>query len=256
MSRSFQRYASYYDLIYKDKDYERECDFIEKLFKKFCHNNPKTILDIGCGTGGHAIPLRTRGYKVTGIDASGPMIEVARKKSQEKGLDIDFSVMDMQGLNLRKRFDVVISMFASINYITSHSSLRGLLYGVRSCMKDDSVFIFDFWNGYAVLNNLSPLKKKTVQDKGRKIIRTSRTRVIPIPQICTVDFDFQVLENNKRVNRFKETHILRFFFPAEMSAYLEACGLEVISMCPFLNPDREINPKTWNVTIVARLSPS
>lgn len=43
---SFKDYAKYYDLIYKDKDYEKEVDFIENIFWK---NKPKKILEVGCG---------------------------------------------------------------------------------------------------------------------------------------------------------------------------------------------------------------
>jgi len=62
--KSFERYAEYYDLIYQDKDYEKEYDFIEEIFQNFSSNPVKTIFDGGCGTGGHAIPLAKRGYQI------------------------------------------------------------------------------------------------------------------------------------------------------------------------------------------------
>lgn len=47
----FKDYATSYDSLYQDKDYEAECDFLEGIFREF--NVPvKTILDLGCGTGG------------------------------------------------------------------------------------------------------------------------------------------------------------------------------------------------------------
>ncbi len=51
-----KQYANAYDSLYQDKDYEKECDFIEAIFEKN-KRNPRTILDLGCGTGGHAIVL-------------------------------------------------------------------------------------------------------------------------------------------------------------------------------------------------------
>ena len=75
--------AEVYDLIYKDKDYERECDFLEEIFKKYSTIFPvKTVLDAGCGSGGHAIPLAKRGYRVVGFDLSEVMISQARKKAK------------------------------------------------------------------------------------------------------------------------------------------------------------------------------
>ncbi len=52
-----QTYADQYDLIYTEKDYEAECDLIEEVFRKYGDGEIKTILDLGCGTGNHAIPL-------------------------------------------------------------------------------------------------------------------------------------------------------------------------------------------------------
>ena len=45
-----EEYANAYDDLYQDKDYEKECDYIEALFKQFNYK-PETILDLGCGTG-------------------------------------------------------------------------------------------------------------------------------------------------------------------------------------------------------------
>ncbi len=76
-----QDYADQYDLLYTDKDYEAECDLIEEVFRKYGNGRISTILDLGCGTGNHAIPLASRGYHVTGIDISEDMITHAQKKA-------------------------------------------------------------------------------------------------------------------------------------------------------------------------------
>jgi ubiquinone/menaquinone biosynthesis C-methylase UbiE len=55
-----EKYAQYYDLIYKNKNYKKECDYLEKIFRKFLNKKPKTILDLACGTGSHAIILAKR----------------------------------------------------------------------------------------------------------------------------------------------------------------------------------------------------
>jgi predicted TPR repeat methyltransferase len=56
----FKDYAKYYDLLYQEKNYEEECDFIEQVFRGFSKLKVKSILELGCGTGGHAIPLARR----------------------------------------------------------------------------------------------------------------------------------------------------------------------------------------------------
>ena len=44
----FQKYASFYDLLYRDKQYEKECDFIIKILDKIAPK-AKKILELGCG---------------------------------------------------------------------------------------------------------------------------------------------------------------------------------------------------------------
>ena len=76
------QYANQYDLLYGDKDYQAECDLLEKVFQRYAKDSIKTILDLGCGTGSHAIPLTNRGYKVVGVDRSADMLSHAREKTK------------------------------------------------------------------------------------------------------------------------------------------------------------------------------
>lgn len=66
-------YAGSYDTIYGAKDYGAECSLIETLLRSHARGPVASILDLGCGTGNHAIPLAQRGYAVTGVDRSQPM---------------------------------------------------------------------------------------------------------------------------------------------------------------------------------------
>ena len=78
---SFRKYAKYYDLLYKDKDYYNETLYISKIIKK--STKGKKILEIGCGTGSHAIELSKKGFQVCGIDNSKQMISAAKKKNKK-----------------------------------------------------------------------------------------------------------------------------------------------------------------------------
>jgi len=74
-------YAAAYDSFYAAKDYEAECRLLERVFEKYGAKPVRRILDLGCGTGGHAIPLARRGYTVVGIDRSEAMLVAAKAKS-------------------------------------------------------------------------------------------------------------------------------------------------------------------------------
>ncbi|AHM57849.1 UbiE/COQ5 methyltransferase (plasmid) [Peptoclostridium acidaminophilum DSM 3953] len=108
----FDEFAYRYDEWYKCK----KGSFIDKIettlaFKMFQMKKGMKILDVGCGTGNFSIRLAEMGCRVTGIDVSEKMLEIARIKAAEKNLDIDFINMDAHKLEFAdNEFDAVISM--------------------------------------------------------------------------------------------------------------------------------------------------
>ena len=71
----FEKYAKYYDLLYQDKDYKEETDYISSLINKH-HPETKKVLEFGSGSGIHGRLLGNLGYQVTGIERSQQMIEL------------------------------------------------------------------------------------------------------------------------------------------------------------------------------------
>src|SRR5690348_15208022 len=76
-----------------------------------CSRTPlegKTALDVGCGAGLLAEPLSRLGAKVTGIDASPKVIDVAREHAVRSGLEIQYRAGDVQAL--QDQFDLITCM--------------------------------------------------------------------------------------------------------------------------------------------------
>jgi len=84
-----------------------EVDFIEQ---EIGYDRAKTILDVGCGTGRHALELARRGYKVAGVDLSDSLLAQARETAQTENLDVTFITCDARALDLKTPFDVVLSI--------------------------------------------------------------------------------------------------------------------------------------------------
>ncbi len=63
-----QQYSQYYNLLYADKNYPAEADYIASVIKKF---SPQAhdVLEYGSGTGGHGVLLNKKGYAIHGIEA-------------------------------------------------------------------------------------------------------------------------------------------------------------------------------------------
>ncbi len=84
-----------------------EVDFIEQ---EIGHDRSKTILDVGCGTGRHALELGRRGYQVVGLDLSESLLAQGRKVAQAENLDVTFIAGDARALDFEAQFDVALSI--------------------------------------------------------------------------------------------------------------------------------------------------
>jgi SAM-dependent methyltransferase len=246
---NFKEYAAYYDLIYKDKDYEKEVDFIEDIFEDiFGASKPKKILEVGCGTGNYTKILVDRGYEVTAVDVSEDMLKLAREKCTSK-----FTKGDISDVTLNGKFDTCIAMFAVMGYITENTEIIKALNNIYAHLKPNGIFVFDVWNGLAVLRLLPEQRIKEVESDEIKIIRFATPTLRAFEQICEVNY--KLIIQNKRDNKLKEInekHIMRFYFPQELKYYLENAGFEVLRICPFLDLNGRVDENVWNIAVIAK----
>jgi SAM-dependent methyltransferase len=85
---TFDLYAAYYDLLYRDKDYSEEVDYVNSLILAHRGVQELSILELGCGTGGHATYLAKSGQTVYGIDVSPQMVKKAKDNLVNIPLDL------------------------------------------------------------------------------------------------------------------------------------------------------------------------
>jgi 2-polyprenyl-3-methyl-5-hydroxy-6-metoxy-1,4-benzoquinol methylase len=103
----FENYGNTYEKEPYTKGTKGECDFIEK---EVGYKKDIKILDIGCGTGRHAIELATRGYHVTGIDFSDSMLQKARQNAKQHQAQVIFEKHDACALPFTSEFDLAIML--------------------------------------------------------------------------------------------------------------------------------------------------
>jgi SAM-dependent methyltransferase len=251
----FGESSAIYDLIYRDKDYAGEAGFVAALIEQHAPRQraPVRVLDLACGTGRHAMELARKGYAVEGSDISSGMVAVARKSAAGQGMDVRFHECSFQTANaIEGTFDVVLAMFASLGYLTDFTDVALTLDNVSRKLAPGGIFIFDVWNGAAVLQHYSPYKVRQDADQERKVERVSRTTLDAVTQQATVKFEFKVEYADGSTRHFSENHHVRFYFPQEMSDLLAALGFEVVFRCAFMQPGKALAPDDWNMTYVVR----
>lgn len=246
-------YAGTYDALYQDKDYEAECDFLEQVFARYALAPIRTILDLGCGTGGHALPLAERGYTVTGVDRSETMLAEARRKAKSQRTEsCDFVQGDIRTLDLGRTFDAVIAMFAVVSYQTTNEDLLATLRTARRHLNPGGLFVFDAWFGPTVLSEQPRDRYKIVEANGKRIIRFASPVMDVIAHTVQVRYKVLQLSKGRVVDEVDETHLVRFLFPQEVAHYLEDAGLQMIKICPFMALEDELTLRDWNMAIVAQ----
>jgi len=247
-------FTRYYDLLYSDKNYPAECDLVEDVFKSFASQRPATILDAGCGSGGHAIHLAQRGYDIVGLDRSPSLLQIARKRSDEAGLRTQFHEGDLRTFELGRQFDACISMFAVMGFQLKNSDVQQALRQIRKHLTPGAIFLFDVWHGSAVLLHGVEKRLKLLEKDGLRLYRFATPTLDPMSHTNEVNQHLLVIdiENNKMLDEVVEPQLIRYFFPQEVIFHLEIAGFEVCKLFTFGKLDQDASAQDWEIGIVAR----
>ena len=251
----FDRYAQYYDLFYRDKSYADEVNYVDALIKKYAVGETATILDLGCGTGGHAVLLAQKGYHVTGVDRSDTMLAVAQEKKRQAEVSVELQKGDIRTVDLRQRYDVAIAMFAVMGYQTTNEALEKALLNTAKHLNPDGLLIFDAWFGPAVIAQ-KPRDKILIIEKGSgSVIRLTRPNLDIVSQMVNVNFTVLHIENDAILNHVDEMHKMRFFFAQELEFMFKKTGYRAVGMHPFMKLEGELTANDWNMAVIARKVP-
>ena len=100
---------------------------------------PRSVLDLACGEGTFAVAMANRGLRVTGVDLSPGMLEIARQRAATVGVRVKFLRQDMRSLSLRGRFDLVTCWFDSLNHLLDIDDLARTFVRVSRVLDDNTI---------------------------------------------------------------------------------------------------------------------
>lgn len=222
----FNDYSNYYDLLYEDKDYAAEVEYIHTLIQQE-FPGAKTILNLGCGTGRHDALLAQKGYDIMAIDLSETMISIAKKNYSETNA-ISFAVDDIRTFKSDRKFDVVLSLFHVMSYQVENTDLRNAFETAKHHLNPGGVFMFDCWYGPGVLTDRPQHKLKTAENDSLKIIRVTTPVSHEEANCVDVIFDISILNKTEGINhQFTETHKMRYLFVPEIRLFAELTNLRL-----------------------------
>jgi SAM-dependent methyltransferase len=251
---TFDLYSEYYDLLYEDKHYDEEAAFVAQLVRDHAPG-AGSILELGCGTGKHALALVRKGFRLTGIDLSPNMVARANNRLSQAKLPSEatatFDTGDARTARLNQRFDAVVSVFHVMSYQVTNSDLIETIRTAAHHLTAGGVFVFDCWYGPAVLTTRPEVRVKRCENAQLRVFRVAEPVIHPERNIVDVHYTVWIEQKTSgRITSFSEVHPMRYLFHPEMEMILDSSGFRVRHSCEWMS-GKTLDRSTWSATFVA-----
>lgn len=252
----FGLYSRYYDLLYRDKDYAAEARFISGELRR---TSPRatTLLELGCGTGRHALELAELGWNVAGVDLSAGMVAAAQERRRGAAAAlaarVEFGEGDVRTARLGRQFDAVASLFHVMSYQTTETDLSAAFSTAATHLAPDGLFFFDFWHGPAVLAEPPSIRVKRLEDETVRVTRIAEPELHPARNGVVVNYDIFLEERSTGViSEVKEQHAMRYLFLDEIVRLLGQQGMTVLRTSAWMDANRPLGADSWYGCVLAR----
>ena len=218
----FENYAEKYDQESFTKGTKGECDFIEKELN---FNKLLKILDVGCGTGRHAVELTQRGYSVTGIDLSESQLAKARQKAADQNLSIDFQQHDARYLPFENEFDAAIMLCEGGFPLMETDQMNfEILRNITKSLKKKARFIFTTLNGLFPLYHSVEKFCASGSEEGNATYHSNSFDLMTFRDYNITEFEDDA--GNKKTLECNE----RYYVPSEITWLLKSLGYRKIDI--------------------------
>lgn len=202
--------------VYQHRNEKEAETLVDLIIENVCLPDSGSVLDLACGTGRHARLFAARGYKVTAVDLSRKMLDVARSKSYQENLEINFIQQDLRHFSYSGHFDLIINLFTSFGYFDSDEENMGIFRKAYDNLQDDGYFVIDFFNRYFLEKNLIARSEDKAGDAA--IIQTRRFEGLRVIKEISI-------KKNGHSRNYTES--VRMFSADELSEELNKIGFAI-----------------------------
>jgi len=219
----YNRFAYLYDELMDDFDYEYWFKYIENIFIKY-DKSPNSILEMACGTGSLSYYLGQKEYKLTCFDISEEMLSIAYNKLIDFH-NVEIFHQNMIDFNFNKKFDAILSICDSINYVYNEKDLFSVFKNVWNHLEEDGIFIFDISSYYKLKKVIG--NNTFVEDRDN-IFYSWENYFNEKDKICNFYLTFFVRQNEEEYIRFDESHKQKAYKIDEIVKLLKEVGFKRI----------------------------
>ena len=252
----FGLYSRYYDLLYRDKDYVAEARFISDELRGAAPD-ARTVLELGCGTGKHALALAGLGWEVAGVDLSAGMVAAAQERRQAAApalaARVEFREGDARSVRFDGQFDTVVSLFHVMSYQTTDADLAAVFRTAAIHLKPGGLLFFDFWNGPGVLADPPAVRIKRLENESLQMTRIAEPEMKPERNGVLVKYQIFLKDRGTgRIEEIQEQHPMRYLFIEEIAELARAQGMSVLHSSAWMDRGRPAGPEAWYGCVLAR----
>lgn len=234
MSESYKHlFATIYDRLIDRSMDEAWQRFVKEAWQR-ANIMPETIVDLGCGTGRHAIAFAREKLQVFGIDLSDSMLTVARDQSELQAPDIQASggsvtwlSQDMREWVVGRQVDSVLCLSDGINYLLDEEDVQRTFAATYEHLREGGLFIFDVLTAHQY-RRYEEDQPYTYDDDDLAYIWYSEWSAEQ--RIMTHDLTIFVEEEegSDRFVRVMETHRQRAYGQEQLVEWLKAAGFRTV----------------------------
>lgn len=223
---AYGAFAEIYDLLMDDFDYPRWAEYYVQLLERM-GVHPKTLADAACGTGSLTIPFAKRGFRVTGVDLSGEMLEIAADKARKSGVQAMFVRQDMTHLKLMRPVDALICGCDGVNYLLTDERVKQFFASAHAAIQPGGALAFDISSAYKLEHVLG---SGFFGEERDEVAYLWSNRFDESARTVQMDLTFFRREPSGLYRRFEERHVQRAHEPERLRALLEECGFENVQI--------------------------
>ena len=221
---AYHALAASYDRLTNDVDYNAVVDFYRQILARE-GLQPRTAVDLACGTGSVALILAADGLAVTAVDMSEEMLCEASQKAQEADLPITFVCQQLQQLHLPRAVDLAVCALDSLDYITDPTDCETAIARVYKALNPGGCFIFDV----NTPEKLQAMDGQVFLDEDDDVYCVWRGEFDEKTNICTYGMDlFQ--RSGALWHRSFEEHREYAYSREQLTAYLRRAGFTHIEV--------------------------
>ena len=215
---AYHELARSYDRLTNDVDYEATVDFYYEILNKE-GLNPRTAVDLACGTGSVTAILARKGLRVIGVDMSEEMLTVAQQKASELENQPRFICQPLQKLFLPRGVDMAVCALDSLDYITDPADCEEAIRRVYKALNPGGIFIFDV----NTPEKLRAMDGQVFLDEDDDVYCVWRGEFDGQTNICSYGMDLFQRKGNVWERSFEE-HCEYAYSADQLVGYLKAAG--------------------------------